>query len=55
MESQNVNDALWDAYIQYKEYASRCQMEIKSSGTYSEENRVFYYPPEVSLLKEPEK
>jgi hypothetical protein len=30
-------------------------MEIKSSGSYIDEGKVFYYPPKTPLLEDPEK
>ncbi len=55
-EQLAIHDQLRDVYIPYKECASRCKMEIltQGSGSYSEENRSFYYPPKCIFLDEPD-
>jgi len=54
-EQANVYDALWDAYFEFREYSSWCQMEIKSHGSYLDESRVFYYAPKCVFLEDPDK
>lgn len=54
-DQPNIYEALWDAYFEFWEYASRCQMEIKSQGSYLDELWVFYYAPKCVFLEDPDK
>ena len=50
---KECEDELRDAYMNYKELAERCKLQIQDHK--KDHEQVFYFKPDTVLLQEPEK